>query len=139
MLVVGDREVEQGAVSVRRHGRRDLGSQPLAEVIGWMRDEVAAKRAPSVADRPAAAPGSPGWDGRTASLCYRPRRQAGLRHAALTVRPSLRWPVATRRSLLPAALRGLDRIAHRVTYALYATNAANEERRGAHLKTEHRP
>jgi hypothetical protein len=26
-----------------------------------------------------------------------------------------------------------------VTYALYAAIAANEERRGAHLKTEHRP
>jgi len=49
MLVVGDREAEQGTVSVRRHGRRDLGSQPLAEVVGWMREEVAAKRTPSVA------------------------------------------------------------------------------------------
>jgi hypothetical protein len=36
-------------VSVRRHGRRDLGSQPLAEVLGWMREEVDAKRTPSVA------------------------------------------------------------------------------------------
>jgi len=49
MLVVGDREAEQGTVSVRRHGRRDLGSQPLAEVLGWMREEVDAKRTPSVA------------------------------------------------------------------------------------------
>jgi len=49
MLVVGDREAEQGAVSVRRHGRRDLGSQPLAEVIGWMSAEVAAKTPPPAA------------------------------------------------------------------------------------------
>jgi threonyl-tRNA synthetase len=49
MLVVGDREAEQGTVSVRRHGRRDLGSQSLADVIGWMGEEVAQKRTPSVA------------------------------------------------------------------------------------------
>ena len=32
MLVVGDREAEQQTVSVRRHGKVDLGSQPLAEL-----------------------------------------------------------------------------------------------------------
>ena len=49
MLVVGDREAEPGAVSVRRHGRRDLGSQPLDEVVGWMTGEVAAKTPPPAA------------------------------------------------------------------------------------------
>ncbi len=44
MLVVGDREAEQGTVSVRRRGRRDLGSQPLAEVVGWMTEEMRAKK-----------------------------------------------------------------------------------------------
>ena len=49
MLVVGDREAEQQTVSVRRHGRRDLGSQPLAERDRRLRDEVAVPSAASVA------------------------------------------------------------------------------------------
>jgi threonyl-tRNA synthetase len=43
MLVVGDREAENGAVSVRRHGQGDEGSIALDELIGRLRDEVAAR------------------------------------------------------------------------------------------------
>ncbi len=46
MLVVGDREAEQQTVSVRRHGGRDLGSQPLAELTGALLDEARSKRRP---------------------------------------------------------------------------------------------
>ncbi len=46
MLVVGDREAEQQTVSVRRHGRRDLGSQPLAELTGALLEEARSKRRP---------------------------------------------------------------------------------------------
>ena len=46
MLVVGDREAEQQTVSVRRHGKVDLGSQPLAELLGTLADEASSKRAP---------------------------------------------------------------------------------------------
>ena len=49
MLVVGDREAEQQTVSVRRHGKVDLGSQPLAELTGALVDEARSKRAPIVA------------------------------------------------------------------------------------------
>jgi threonyl-tRNA synthetase len=41
ILVVGDREAESGAVSVRRRGRGNLGARPLADV----RDELAAEAA----------------------------------------------------------------------------------------------
>ncbi|MGI9117527.1 MAG: threonine--tRNA ligase [Gaiellales bacterium] len=40
MLVIGDREAEAGAVAVRRHGRVDLGTQPLDAVI----DQLATER-----------------------------------------------------------------------------------------------
>jgi threonyl-tRNA synthetase len=43
MLVVGDREAENGEVSVRRHGQGDEGSIALDELIGRLRDEVAAR------------------------------------------------------------------------------------------------
>jgi len=33
MLVVGDREAESAAVSVRRHGAGDSGSVPVAEIV----------------------------------------------------------------------------------------------------------
>ena len=46
MLVVGDREAERQTVSVRRHGRRDLGSQPLAELTGALLEEARSKRRP---------------------------------------------------------------------------------------------
>jgi threonyl-tRNA synthetase len=47
MLVVGDREQEAGAVAVRRLGRRDLGSQPLAAVLEELQAEVAARTPPA--------------------------------------------------------------------------------------------
>ncbi|MGH2873774.1 MAG: aminoacyl--tRNA ligase-related protein, partial [Solirubrobacteraceae bacterium] len=40
MLIVGDREAEAGAVSVRRHPGGDAGSEPLEELVGRLRDEV---------------------------------------------------------------------------------------------------
>jgi threonyl-tRNA synthetase len=40
MLVVGDREAEAGQVAVRRRGRRDLGTRPLAEVLGEVTAEA---------------------------------------------------------------------------------------------------
>jgi threonyl-tRNA synthetase len=33
MLVVGEREAEAGEVSLRRHGRRNLGARPLETVV----------------------------------------------------------------------------------------------------------
>ena len=46
MLVVGDREQETGQVSVRRHGRRDLGAHDLAGLIRDLRAEVGERRVP---------------------------------------------------------------------------------------------
>jgi threonyl-tRNA synthetase len=43
MLVVGDREAEQGQVSVRRRGRGDLGTRPLADVIAELVAESASR------------------------------------------------------------------------------------------------
>jgi threonyl-tRNA synthetase len=42
MLVVGDREAEEGTAAVRRHGVGDEGSAPLEDVIERLRDELAA-------------------------------------------------------------------------------------------------
>ncbi|MCX5977338.1 MAG: threonine--tRNA ligase [Coprothermobacterota bacterium] len=42
-LIVGDREAEAEAVSVRRKGKGDLGSQPLASLVAAMREEVAGR------------------------------------------------------------------------------------------------
>ena len=36
-------------MAVRRHGKVDLGSQPLAELTGALVDEARSKRAPIVA------------------------------------------------------------------------------------------
>jgi threonyl-tRNA synthetase len=44
MLVVGDREAEEGAVAVRRHGRGDEGSVPVAEFVERLRGEAAERR-----------------------------------------------------------------------------------------------
>ena len=46
ILVVGDKEVEAGSVSVRRRGRGNLGARPIAE----LRDELAAEAAARPAD-----------------------------------------------------------------------------------------
>jgi threonyl-tRNA synthetase len=45
MLVVGDREAEQRAAALRRHGEGDLGTLPLDEVVGRLAAEVAADTA----------------------------------------------------------------------------------------------
>ena len=44
MLVVGDREQEQGAVSVRRRSGEDLGPLELASFVARAKDEAAARR-----------------------------------------------------------------------------------------------
>ena len=56
LLIVGDREVEGRAVSVRERGK-ELGSIPLAEFIARLLAEVAERRLPAVeaADEPATA------------------------------------------------------------------------------------
>ena len=42
MLIVGEKEQENGVVSVRRHGAGDVGSMPLAEFVGSFQEQVAA-------------------------------------------------------------------------------------------------
>jgi len=42
-LIVGDREAEAEAVSVRRKGKGDQGSQPLGSLVAAMREEVASR------------------------------------------------------------------------------------------------
>ena len=44
MLVVGDREQDSGSVSVRRHGRRDLGARDATELIAELVDEARERR-----------------------------------------------------------------------------------------------
>jgi threonyl-tRNA synthetase len=44
MLVVGDREQEQGAVAVRRRSGEDLGAQPLEAFAASAREEASARR-----------------------------------------------------------------------------------------------
>jgi threonyl-tRNA synthetase len=44
MLVVGDREAEEGTVAVRRHGVGDEGSVPAAELVERLAAEVAERR-----------------------------------------------------------------------------------------------
>jgi len=41
MLIVGDREAGAGTVAVRRHGRGDLGPEPLAAFLERLGEEVA--------------------------------------------------------------------------------------------------
>jgi threonyl-tRNA synthetase len=41
LLVVGDREMENGSVAVRTRGGEDLGSMPLDALIGRLESEVA--------------------------------------------------------------------------------------------------
>jgi threonyl-tRNA synthetase len=43
MLVVGEREAEAGEVSLRRHGRRNLGPRPLDAVVAALADEHAGR------------------------------------------------------------------------------------------------
>jgi len=44
MLVVGDREAEEGTVAVRRHGAGDEGSVPIPDFVERLRSEVEARR-----------------------------------------------------------------------------------------------
>jgi threonyl-tRNA synthetase len=44
ILVVGDKEVEAGAVSLRRRGEGNLGARPLAELRAELVDEAASRR-----------------------------------------------------------------------------------------------
>jgi threonyl-tRNA synthetase len=44
MLVIGDREAEEGTVAVRRHREGDEGSVPLADVVDRLASETAARR-----------------------------------------------------------------------------------------------
>ena len=43
MFIIGAREAESGAVSVRRHGEGDLGSRSLPEAVDALADEIANK------------------------------------------------------------------------------------------------
>lgn len=45
LLVVGDREVENGQVAVRKRDGTDLGSMSIEALIGKLRDEVAQRGA----------------------------------------------------------------------------------------------
>lgn len=45
MLVVGEKEVNEDKVAVRRHGKGDLGSKPVAEIIEEIAVEIRDKRA----------------------------------------------------------------------------------------------
>jgi threonyl-tRNA synthetase len=44
MLVVGDREAQDGAVAVRRHGEGDTGTEPVSDFAERLAAEVAARR-----------------------------------------------------------------------------------------------
>ena len=49
MLVVGDREAEAGAVSVRRHGEGDDGVVPVGDVVTLLSQEARERLAPAPA------------------------------------------------------------------------------------------
>nr|WP_278429688.1 threonine--tRNA ligase [Brevibacillus laterosporus] len=40
MLVIGEKEMEEGALSVRKRGEGDLGSKPVAEVLAHLQNEI---------------------------------------------------------------------------------------------------
>ncbi len=40
MLIVGEKEMQEGRVSVRRHGKGDLGTRDLPELIAGLSDEI---------------------------------------------------------------------------------------------------
>jgi threonyl-tRNA synthetase len=44
MLVVGDREAEEGTVAIRRHGEGDEGSVAIGEFVERLSDESASRR-----------------------------------------------------------------------------------------------
>ena len=45
MLVIGEKEMNEETVSVRRQGKGDLGAKSLAEFIGMVEEEVSSRRA----------------------------------------------------------------------------------------------
>ena len=40
MLVVGEREEQEGTVSVRKHGSGDIGSQKIEEFVAFINEEI---------------------------------------------------------------------------------------------------
>jgi len=44
MLVIGDREVAEGAVSLRLRTEEDLGSRPVADFVEMVQQAIAEKR-----------------------------------------------------------------------------------------------
>jgi threonyl-tRNA synthetase len=44
MLVVGDKEADEGVVAVRRHREGDIGAMPVAELRQMLLEEVSTKR-----------------------------------------------------------------------------------------------
>lgn len=40
MLVIGEKEMEDGALSIRKRGEGDLGSKPVAEVLAHLQNEI---------------------------------------------------------------------------------------------------
>jgi threonyl-tRNA synthetase len=40
MLVIGNRDLEAGAVSVRVHGKGNLGARPATEVVAQIIEEI---------------------------------------------------------------------------------------------------
>jgi threonyl-tRNA synthetase len=45
MLVIGEKEMNEEMVAVRRQGKGDLGTKSLEEFIGIVEEEVMSKRA----------------------------------------------------------------------------------------------
>ena len=43
MFVVGDKEVEEKTVSVRKRGEGDIGSMSLSDIIARLNEEIATK------------------------------------------------------------------------------------------------
>ena len=59
MLVVGDREQEERAAALRRHGEGDLGTMPIAEAVGRIAEQAAERiGSPEAAVRTVAMGGS---------------------------------------------------------------------------------
>lgn len=44
MLVIGEKEMNEGKVAVRRQGKGDIGVQTIAEFITLVNEEVKSKR-----------------------------------------------------------------------------------------------
>jgi len=53
MAVVGGKEAEARAVSVRHHGKGDLGARPLAQFMDDLKAEIAARTIPAAAEKAA--------------------------------------------------------------------------------------